>query len=194
VLGADPGGESSLAYGWSASGPAPVAFSSNNSNSAKATTATFQQAGNYSISVLITNASGAIATSNVAVTVNQTVSKVTVSPSAATVAVNSRQQFTATVLDQFGKPMAPPVTSIGWTNLTNTHLQSACPPDYYNQIPYPFHSLCPYVISAWSGATVDTKRNRMIIWGGGHNNYWGNEVFSLNLNSNPPTLTLDRAQ
>src|SRR5215469_910179 len=129
VLGADPGGESGLTYSWSASGPAPVAFSSNNSNSAKTTTATFQQAGNYNISVLIKNAGGATATSNVAVTVNQTVSKVTVSPSAATVAINSSQQFTATVLDQFGNTMAPPAANTGWTDLTNTHLQSACPPD-----------------------------------------------------------------
>ncbi|HKF04915.1 MAG TPA: Ig-like domain-containing protein [Candidatus Sulfotelmatobacter sp.] len=190
VLGADPGGEAGLTYSWSATGPASVIFSSNNTNAAKSTTATFRQAGNYTISVLIKNSSGASVSSNVAVTVNPTASRVTINPSSATVMVNSSQQFTAVVVDQFGNTMAPPANSTGWTDLTKTHLQSACPPDYYNGINYPFYSLCPYVINAWDGATADTKRNRMIIWGGGHNNYWGNEVFSLNLNANPPSLTL----
>src|SRR5262249_24071238 len=44
VLGADPGGEAGLTYGWSATGPASVIFSSNNANAAKSTTATFRQA------------------------------------------------------------------------------------------------------------------------------------------------------
>lgn len=29
----------------------------------------------------------------------------------------------------------------------------------------------------------------MLIWGGGHDNYYGNEIYSLNLNANPVTLT-----
>jgi hypothetical protein len=75
---------------------------------------------------------------------------------------------------------------IGWTSLNNTKLQSVCPPDSGG---YPFSFNCQYVISAWSSGIADTKRNRLIMWGGGHGNYSGNEVYSLNLNSNPVTLT-----
>jgi hypothetical protein len=42
---------------------------------------------------------------------------------------------------------------------------------------------------AWSGATADTTRNRLVIWGGGHVDWWGNEVYALNLNANPIALT-----
>jgi hypothetical protein len=29
----------------------------------------------------------------------------------------------------------------------------------------------------------------MILWGGGHNDYYGNELYALNLNAAPPPLT-----
>jgi len=41
---------------------------------------------------------------------------------------------------------------------------------------------CRAVVEAWSGGIADTRRNRMIIWGGGHNDYWGNEIYALDLN------------
>jgi hypothetical protein len=39
------------------------------------------------------------------------------------------------------------------------------------------------VVAAWNGGIADTKRNRLIIWGGGHGDYYGNEVYGLDLNS-----------
>ena len=39
------------------------------------------------------------------------------------------------------------------------------------------------VVTAWGGATVDSARNRMLVWGGGHANYWGNEMYALELSS-----------
>ena len=80
-------------------------------------------------------------------------------------------------------------SSAGWQDLPNTQLKSVCPADGFNGINYPFADHCSYVITAWSGAVADTKRNRLIIWGGGHVDYYGNEVYSLNLGANPPTLT-----
>jgi hypothetical protein len=44
------------------------------------------------------------------------------------------------------------------------------------------------VVSAWSGATVDTTRSRMLVWGGGHTDYDGNEMYALDLS----TLTIQR--
>jgi hypothetical protein len=66
----------------------------------------------------------------------------------------------------------------GWFQLSNTQLQNVCPLDSQG---YDFSFLCQNVIRAWSGGIADTKRNRLIMWGGGHTDYYGNEVYSLNL-------------
>jgi parallel beta-helix repeat protein len=117
VLGADDGGETNLTYTWSSSGPAAVAFSANGTNAAKNTTATFTQAGSYSFTVTIKDAGGLTATSSVNVTVNQTLTSVSVSPSSATVANGATKQFTATAKDQFGKAMS---ASIAWSVSTSS--------------------------------------------------------------------------
>ena len=74
VLGADDAGESNLTYTWATTGtpPAPVTFSDNGDNTAKNTTATFSQAGNYTFQVTITDVGGLTATSSVDVAVSQT--------------------------------------------------------------------------------------------------------------------------
>jgi len=35
------------------------------------------------------------------------------------------------------------------------------------------------VMAAWSGGVYDTDRNRLVVWGGGHNDYAGNEVYAF---------------
>jgi hypothetical protein len=103
VLGASPDGEATLAYTWSTTGtpPAPVTFSANGTNAAKNTTATFTKAGTYNFSVNVSN--GTYSTiSSVAVVVNQTPSGVTLTPSTMFVSINTTQQYTGIVADQFG--------------------------------------------------------------------------------------------
>lgn len=39
------------------------------------------------------------------------------------------------------------------------------------------------IMRAWNGAAYDTKRERLIIWGGGHVNYGGNEVYAFDINT-----------
>ncbi|MGH7162938.1 MAG: Ig-like domain-containing protein [Planctomycetota bacterium] len=39
------------------------------------------------------------------------------------------------------------------------------------------------VVNAWSGGAFDTKRNRMIVWGGGHGDYSGNEIYAFDMNT-----------
>lgn len=36
-------------------------------------------------------------------------------------------------------------------------------------------------ILSWSGGVLDTTRERLIVWGGGHNAYYGNEIYGLDL-------------
>ena len=60
--------------------------------------------------------------------------------------------------------------------LPNTKIRSVLP----NPIP---QGNPADLVTAWGGATVDSARNRMLVWGGGHANYWGNEMYALELSS-----------
>jgi hypothetical protein len=39
------------------------------------------------------------------------------------------------------------------------------------------------IINAWNGGAYDTKRDRLIVWGGGHADYAGNEVYVFDMNT-----------
>ena len=99
-------GESALTYTWttiaSPTGATAPTFSVNGNNTAKATTATFSQAGTYRFMVVMQDTSGAKAISRVTVQVNQTLTTIDVSPDTVEVESQVSQQFTATGYDQFG--------------------------------------------------------------------------------------------
>ncbi|MBI2669681.1 MAG: DUF2341 domain-containing protein [Candidatus Yanofskybacteria bacterium] len=79
--------------------------------------------------------------------------------------------------------------NIGWNELLNTKIRAVCPPNNFGGTTYDFGFFCEWVTGAWGGAMADTMRDRLIIWGGGHNDYYGNEIYSLNLGANPITMT-----
>lgn len=66
----------------------------------------------------------------------------------------------------------------GWYQVPNSSLSSLCPtyPEIQGQ------TGCPAITSAWSGGTRDNRRNRHIVKGGGHNDYYGNEIYALDYN------------
>ncbi len=106
VLGSDDGGEASLIYTWTASGPGTVSFTGNGKNTSKRTTAIFTEAGSYTFTATITDAEQRSVTSSVTVTVVATPTSIgATSPMPA----ESSQQLT--VLDQFGDPMP---AGAGW--------------------------------------------------------------------------------
>jgi hypothetical protein len=110
VQGTDASGASSLVYTWSvttapAGVPTPT-FSANGTNAAQNTTATFHQAGNYTFRVTLTDPAGLTATSSVAVSVNQTLASISVTPGTAAISDTGTQGFLATALDQFGKSLS----------------------------------------------------------------------------------------
>lgn len=83
---------------------------------------------------------------------------------------------------------APPIPQEpGWYELANTKLRSVDPCPSRN---------CAYsgvegvsaVIDDWNSGAFDTTRNRLLLWGGGHAGYYGNEIYALNLD----TLTMER--
>jgi hypothetical protein len=77
---------------------------------------------------------------------------------------------------------------LGWTALPNTKLQQVCPP---RSPEYDFAYMCQNVIRGWSGGIADLKRSRLILWGGGHTDYYGNELYALDLDSQKLTRLND---
>lgn len=108
ALGDDDGGEPALTYTWATTGtpPASVSFSPNGTNAAKNTTATFTRAGTYNLRVTIRDAGSLTVTSNVTVTVNQTLTTIVVTPNPTSAQVSTTKQFTATARDQFAQTMS----------------------------------------------------------------------------------------
>ena len=49
-----------------------------------------------------------------------------------------------------------------WEAIPNTQMREVCPP---NRSDYLFHDRCNNVLQAWGGGTLDTLRNRLVIWG-----------------------------
>jgi pectin methylesterase-like acyl-CoA thioesterase len=118
TLATDPAGASALTYTWAPVGdaPAPVTFSANGTNAAKATTATFTKAGTYVFQVVVTDPSGLTTTSAVNVTVSSipVLTAIKLTPASATIAPGAMQQFTAVAYDQFGNALATQ-PSFTWT-------------------------------------------------------------------------------
>jgi hypothetical protein len=108
VSATDPTGASGLTYTWTTTGTSPggVGFSVNGTNAASSTMATVRVAGTYTFQVTVADLSGMTATSLVRVTVNQSLTTITVSPSSAFIKAGGTQQFTAVAGDQFGDPLA----------------------------------------------------------------------------------------
>jgi len=85
--------------------------------------------------------------------------------------------FTFTTTAQSGGGIPP---GLGWYAIPNSTLQAVCPPaSQYPQIQGIVG--CAGVIEAWSSGVNDSTGNRLIIWGGGHGDYFGNEVYALDL-------------
>jgi hypothetical protein len=70
-----------------------------------------------------------------------------------------------------------------WYAVPNSHLSAVLP----NPVP-PGWTGPSAIMSAWSGGTYDTKRDRLIVWGGGHADYGGNEIYTFDIT----TLTWSR--
>jgi len=75
----------------------------------------------------------------------------------------------------------PAPQSFGWHEIPGTALKDVCPPDNFGGEDYLFSFYCQYVTRSWNSGTFDPGGNRLYIWGGGHNNYYGNEIYALDL-------------
>ena len=68
-----------------------------------------------------------------------------------------------------------------WYEIPNTNLKDAFPD------PAPPGNTGPRsVVQTWSGGAFDSKRERLILWGGGHGDYSGNELYVFDINATDP--------
>lgn len=84
--------------------------------------------------------------------------------------------FAYTYIDVSNRP------ANSWVAYPLTQMQRVTP----NNIDYPniWGVVGPSaVMDAWCGGAYDTKRNRLIVWGGGHNDYWGNEIYIFRMDT-----------
>src|SRR5262249_34447481 len=117
VLGDDRAGEGQLSYHWEATaGPdiTGIIYDTNDDNDAKNTVATLTEAGMYTFVVTVSNTDNQSITSTKLITVAQKASDVSVTPNNPSVVCGSAQQFTATVIDQFGDAMPTQPASYAW--------------------------------------------------------------------------------
>lgn len=65
-----------------------------------------------------------------------------------------------------------------WYDAPGTPMREVCVPDSAG-----VHgaSGCGAIVAAWGGGALDTRRQRLLIWGGGHNDYYGNELYAFDL-------------
>ena len=79
------------------------------------------------------------------------------------------------MIDQRQLPVIQPGC---WYEVSHSNLRPYIPS------PVPWGDAGPSsIMLAWSGGTLDTKRNRLLVWGGGHGDYAGNELYAFDLNN-----------
>jgi len=69
-----------------------------------------------------------------------------------------------------------------WLSVPNTKMRPLCPSEASCAGISAIEG-CGAVVWSWSGGAFDTKRNRMIVWGGGHSAYMGNEMYAFDLDN-----------
>jgi hypothetical protein len=118
AVATDDGGEPVLKYAWTTvskpSGASNPTFSPNNSNAAKTSKVTFKLAGNYTLRVTATDQETLTANRDLSLTVNQTPTTLTISPTSRAYRVRTSLSLGVVVRDQFNQTINSP--SVTWTS------------------------------------------------------------------------------
>jgi hypothetical protein len=80
-------------------------------------------------------------------------------------------------------------SAAGWYQMSNTTIEAVCAArNGFSQV---WGAEGCFGILSWSGGAFDSRRNRLIVTGGGHNAYYGNELYALNLDNQTMTRLND---
>lgn len=65
-----------------------------------------------------------------------------------------------------------------WLEVPDSKMIDVCAPPSFG-----VHAMmgCAGIIEAWGSGTYGSRQRKMFVWGGGHNDYWGNEVYAFDL-------------
>ncbi|MFO0955989.1 MAG: PKD domain-containing protein [Isosphaeraceae bacterium] len=113
AIARDDGGASGLTYAWSMAATPDGSPSPTFSGDGPDISATFGQAGAYSIRLTVRDRGGLSAASAIQVVVAQAVRSIDLSPHVVSLSPGGTQAFAATLLDQFGRSM--PTAGISWS-------------------------------------------------------------------------------
>ena len=70
-----------------------------------------------------------------------------------------------------------------WYEIPNTKMRDVTPNPCVHSGTWPSCSKVGNVMEAWSGGSFDTTRDYFLIFGGGHADYGGNEIYAFDVNS-----------
>lgn len=68
---------------------------------------------------------------------------------------------------------------VGWTELLESSYYPVCP------VGVPGTTGCQSITAAFNSASYDPGRNRILLWGGGHRDWFGNELYSVEMATTP---------
>ena len=88
-----------------------------------------------------------------------------------------------------GNSVSCPIScNLGWTQIPNTQLSTVNPG--YSDI---LGTTNDQGFPSWSSGTMDTRRSRLLFHGGGHTDYFGNELYAIDLTGTPRPLLIKDA-
>lgn len=80
-----------------------------------------------------------------------------------------------------GGPTPAEMEPLTWLAVPDTKLQDVqSDPEVYVELQGNGFRM---IIDAWNGGVLDTSRLRLVVWGGGHNDYYGNDMYAFDIAS-----------
>ena len=70
-----------------------------------------------------------------------------------------------------------------WFKVPNSDFRQVAPANNFDGSGYDWNYFSRGVVNEWGSGVYDTNRDRLLLWGGGHRGYAGNEVYAFDVNT-----------
>jgi hypothetical protein len=88
--------------------------------------------------------------------------------------------LSATVISPHANELLKNLPADSWYKAADTPMRKVCPSE--TQFPDIRGSNgCSMVMEGWSGGAYEAGRKRLWVWGGGHGDYWGDELYAFDV-------------